>query len=222
MKSEYTEDELLPLSGIQHFFFCRRQWALIHVEQQWEDNILTVEGKQMHQTADDPFFTEIRDGIVITRSMPVASYRLGLFGICDVVEYSPHSDGILLKGRQGKFMPAPVEYKRGKEKADVCDEAHLCAQAMCLEEMLAVQINEGCLFYGQTRQRVRVEFSPELRNAVEKACAEMHAYLERGFTPQVKPSRACQSCSLVNACMPNLKKFHPSAAGYIQAHLDNL
>jgi CRISPR-associated exonuclease Cas4 len=134
MRPEYKPDELLPLSGIQHFCFCWRQWALIHVERQWKENVLTVEGKLMHDQADDPFFSEVRKGVIIARSMPVASYRLGFIGVCDVVEFTPSSEGVHLQGRQGSFLPAPVEYKHGKEKWDQSDEAQLGAQAVCLKK----------------------------------------------------------------------------------------
>ncbi len=140
MNSEYRADQLLPLSGIQHFVFCRRQWALIHVERQWQENALTAEGRIMHRRADDPFFTEKRNDVIIARSVPVASYRLGLTGVCDVVEFQQSTQGVSLPGREGTYLPAPVEYKRGKEKHDHSDEAQLCAQAMCLEDMLLVSI----------------------------------------------------------------------------------
>ena len=125
MKPEYTTDELLPLSGIQHFLFCRRQWALIHVERQWQENALTAEGRIMHKRVDDPFFTETRNGVVTARAVPIASYRLGLVGVCDVVEFTESPEGVNLPGRAGRrYLPAPVEYKRGKEKHDHSDEAH--------------------------------------------------------------------------------------------------
>ena len=145
MKAEYPPDELLPLSGIQHFLFCRRQWALIYVERQWQENVLTVEGKLLHKRADDPFFSETRKGVITARSVPIASYRLGLSGVCDVVEFTESPEGMQLPGREGLFLPAPVEYKRGKEKHDHSDESQLCAQAICLEEMLSVAIPSGQL-----------------------------------------------------------------------------
>lgn len=220
MKTEYTADELLPLSGIQHFAFCRRQWALIHVEQQWQENVLTIEGKLMHSRADDPFFSEVRGGVIIARSMPVASYRLGLAGICDVVEFTPSPDGIALQGRDGLYQPAPVEYKRGRQKQDACDELHLCAQALCLEEMLLAEIAAGYIFYGQTRQRVEVKFTVDLRELVMQYAREMHSYFVRGYTPRVRPSRACRSCSLADICIPGLQENHISASRYIQKQLE--
>jgi CRISPR-associated exonuclease Cas4 len=220
MKSEYQPDELLPLSGIQHFCFCRRQWALIHVERQWQDNVLTVEGKLLHNRADNPFFTEARKGVIVTRSMPVASYRLGLYGVCDIVEFTQSPDGVNLHGREGVFQPAPVEYKRGKPKKNRCDEVQLCAQAICLEEMMSIQITFGYLYYGEIRHRVEIELTDELRQLVSKYSEEMHSYFERGYTPKVKPSKACKSCSLEDICMPGLQEMGLTASKYIQKQID--
>jgi CRISPR-associated exonuclease Cas4 len=220
MSSEYPPDELLGLSGIQHFAFCRRQWALIYVERQWQENLLTVEGKLLHDRADDPFFSEVRQGVIISRAMPVASYRLGLNGICDVVEFTPSPDGVNLQGRAGAYLPAPVEYKRGKEKQDKCDEVQLCAQALCLEEMLAVHIPTGYLYYGEIRHRVAVELTGELRRLVGEMADEMHDYFKKGRTPHVKPSKACKSCSLVDICLPELQGKLMPASKYIQMHIE--
>ena len=220
MTSEYSADELLPLSGIQHFLFCRRQWALIHVENQWQENVLTVQGKLLHKRVDDPFFTEKRSDLIRSRAVPVASYTLGLSGICDVVEFKESADGVKLPGRDGTYLPAPVEYKRGHAKRGPCDEAQLCAQAMCLEEMLAVSIPSGDLFYGETRRREPVEFTHELRELVRSMTVEMHAYFKRGYTPKVKPSKACRSCSLADRCLPALQDSILPASEYIRQHIE--
>ena len=220
MTSEYPSAEWLPLSGIQHFFFCRRQWALIHVERQWQENVLTVEGKLLHTRVDDPFFTEKRKDVIVTRAVPVASPTLGLSGVCDVVEFSSSPEGVQLPGREGRWLPVPVEYKRGREKRDPCDEAQLCAQAMCLEHMLAVSIPLGYLYYGQTRHRVAVELSAELRDLVRKASLEMHNYFRRGYTPRVKPSKACRACSLADICLPELQEKIPPASSYIRQQIE--
>ena len=233
MKPEYTPDELLPLSGIQHFLFCRRQWALIHVERQWQENALTAEGRILHKRVDDPFFTETRKGVITARSVPVASYRLGLSGVCDVVEFTPSplpspkmgegvrrtGEGVKLPGRAGLYLPAPVEYKRGKEKHDHSDEAQLCAQAICLEEMLSVAIPSGYLYYGETRRRVAVELTVALRDLVFGMSEEMHAYFQRGYTPRVKPFKGCRSCSLADVCLPVLQEKVVPASKYIQQQI---
>jgi CRISPR-associated exonuclease Cas4 len=221
MKSEYSPDELLALSGIQHFYFCRRQWALIHVERQWQENALTAEGKLMHQRADNPFQTEIRNGVITARGMPVASYRLGLYGVCDVVEFTPSPDGVSLHGREGAYLPTPVEYKRGEPKPDARDAIQLCTQALCLEEMLPVHIPRGFLYYGETRRRVAVEFTGELRGQVERMAAEMHEYFSRGYTPRVKPNKACRSCSLKDICLPALQGKVVAASKYIRQHIED-
>lgn len=220
MSSEYPPEAWLPLSGIQHFLFCRRQWALIHIERQWQENALTVEGRLLHRRADDPFFNEKRKGVIVARSVPVASPSLGLTGLCDVVEFTASVEGVRLPGRDGRYLPAPVEYKRGREKLDRSDEAQLCAQAMCLEEMLVVAIPVGYLYYGQTRRRVEVELTGELRQIVRKAAQEMHAYNERGYTPRVRPFKGCRSCSLADVCLPMLQDKIPPASEYIREQID--
>lgn len=221
MTSEYNQDDILPLSGIQHFLFCRRQWALIHVEQQWKENALTAEGRIMHKRADDPFFTETRNGVITARSVPVASYRLGLSGICDVVEFTDSPDGVRLPGRDGLYLAAPIEYKRGKEKHDHSDETQLCAQAMCLEEMLSIPIPKGYLYYGETRHRVEIEFTPELRTLVQDMSSEMHNYFSRGYTPKVKTHKGCRSCSLADVCLPELQGKVIAASKYIRQQVEN-
>ena len=220
MTAEYRPEELLPLSGIQHFLFCRRQWALIQIERQWQENRLTVEGKRLHKRADDPFFMEKRKGVITARSVPVASYHLGFSGICDIVEFTESPEGVQLLGREGLYLPAPIEYKHGKEKHDHSDEAQLCSQAICLEEMLLVSIPLGYIYYGKTRHRVAVEFTAELRDLVSKVAAEMHAYFKRGYTPRVKPSKACRSCSLADICLPVLQKKILPASRYIQQEIE--
>lgn len=240
MTFEYTQDELLPLSGIQHFLFCRRQWALIHIEQQWKENVLTAEGRIMHKRADDPFFTETRNGVITARSVPVASYRLGLSGVCDVVEFLssppaplPASTALPLRSarvgegsvklpkRDGLYLPAPVEYKRGKEKHDHSDETQLCAQALCLEEMLSVAIPKGYLFYRETRHRVEIEFTVELRTLVKDMSDEMHNYFNRGYTPKVKTHKGCRSCSLADVCLPVLQEKVVAASKYIRQQIES-
>lgn len=218
MTLEYPPEDYLPLSGIQHFCFCRRQWALIHIENMWEENVLTAQGHILHERADDPFLTEVRGNMVITRAVPVASCILGLSGICDVVEYIPSSTGVVLKGRQGRFQPAPVEYKRGHEKTDHSDEVQLCAQAICLEEMLSVSIPTGYFYYWETRHRVKVELEENLRSLVYEMAKEMHNYYDRGYTPKVKPNKSCRSCSLNDICFSKLQGDKFDVSKYIHLH----
>ena len=204
----YTDDSFLPLSGLQHFLFCRRQWALIHIEQQWAENLRTAEGRVMHERAHSDE-TEKRGNKLTVRALRIRSAELGLSGQCDVVEFLSAKDGTPLPGREGLFIPYPIEYKRGSAKPHNADRVQLCAQAMCLEEMLACSVPEGALFYGETRRREVVCFTDELRNTVTQAAAEMHAIYKRGYTPRVKTGTFCRSCSLSEICLPKLMKTRP-------------
>ena len=200
----YTEEDFLQLAGLQHFVFCRRQWALIHIEQQWKENLCTVEGNLLHTKAHDASQRERRGDILILRDLPICSRALGLSGKCDVVEFHQMEQGVLLHGEEGLWTPFPVEYKRGAPKVHQADELQLCAQAMCLEEMLCCTIAEGALFYGEPRRRTIVFFSPELRQNVRDFSAEMHHYYRRGDTPKAKPGKSCHACSLKELCLPQL------------------
>ncbi|MBP3250401.1 MAG: CRISPR-associated protein Cas4 [Ruminococcus sp.] len=200
----YTEDEYLMLSGIQHFVFCRRQWALIHIEQQWEENYRTADGRVMHRNVHDAGFHEKRGDLVISRAMAVSSQRLGISGECDAVEFRKDSSGIEIFGLEGRYSVTPVEYKRGQPKEDPCDEMQLAAQAMCLEEMLCCRIDTGFLYYGETRRRLKVEINEQLRQDTENALREMHELFRKRYTPKVKRSKACNACSLKNICLPVL------------------
>lgn len=210
----YNEEEYLALSGLQHFSFCRRQWALIHIENQWAENLLTTEGKLMHERAHDMSIRERRDDILTVRGVNVSSPTLGISGQCDVIEFHTDPSGIHLSGEDGTWTPYPVEYKHGKSKANLADRLQLCAQAMCLEEMLCCDISEGALFYGETRCREIVAFDPELRESVETMLKEMHQLFTRGYTPKVKQKKACNSCSLKEMCLPEASNVK-SVADYM-------
>lgn len=197
------------LSGIQHYTYCKRQWALIHIEQQWEENYLTIDGNFMHKKVHDSSDFEKRKNILISRGLAIHSYELGVSGICDVVEFHECQDGILLKNRDGSYKIVPIEYKRGKPKKDLSDKLQLVAQAMCLEEMFCCEIQEGYLFYGETKRREAVAISDELRIQVRKIFQEMHDLYDKGYTPIVKRSKTCNSCSLKEKCLPKLMKNKP-------------
>lgn len=217
--SEQPED-YLQLSGIQHFMFCRRQWAMIHIEQQWQENLRTFEGRELHNRVDDPFFSENRKGLIITRSLPVFSHYLRLQGVCDVVEFIASDEGVKLPSENGYFKPYPVEYKRGKEKNDEVDMVQVCAQAICLEEMLATSIPEGAIFYGATRRRQRVQFTDDLRKKVKKLTDEMYDYFERGFTPKAKYTSSCEACSLIGICLPKVTNSGLTVKDYIDQNIN--
>ena len=220
---QYKEDEFLALSGIQHYAFCPRQWALIHIERQWQENLRTIQGKQLHERVDDPEFFEARGDILITRSVPLSSYTLGVYGVADLVEFHSAEGGcITLKGRQGKWRPVPIEYKKGRPKQNDIDEVQLCAQTICLEEMLAVEIFHGYIFYGETRRRTKVEFRPELRDSVLKNTEQMHTLYRQQITPKAITGKHCKACSLEDLCLPKIASKSPSVANYIDKHLKGL
>ena len=202
----YGEEEYLMLSGIQHFVFCRRQWALIHVEQQWAENYRTVDGSIMHKNVHDTSFHEKRGDTVIVRAMAVSSHHLGICGECDVVELKKNDNGINVFGLEGKYQVVPIEYKRGKPKENESDILQLTAQAMCLEDMLCCKIEYGYLFYGETRHRIKVIFTDELKSEVIKIVEEMHSLFNRRYTPKTKQTKACNACSLKEICLPVLCK----------------
>ena len=213
------DDETLKLSGIQHFVFCRRQWALIHIESQWLENDLTASGRLVHERVHDRTQTESRGDELTVRAMPIKSEKLGVSGECDAVVFRKCEGGFTLAGRSGMWSVLPVEYKHGKVKADDCDTLQVTAQAMCLEEMFCCRIDRAALFYHETRNREYVEITDELRERVRATFAEMHEYLQRGYTPKVKPTKQCGRCSIKDICLPGLEKTK-SAAAYIRDHIE--
>ncbi|WP_034645515.1 CRISPR-associated protein Cas4 [Bacillus methanolicus] len=198
------ENNYLMLSGIQHFQFCKRQWALIHIEQQWEENVRTIEGQYLHRNADKPFTREKRGNKLIVRAMPIKSNELKITGICDVVEFIKDDSSVEIDGTEGKYVAYPVEYKRGKPKMNDSDVLQLTAQAMCLEEMLLCEINIGYVFYHEIKHRVEVPLTENKKNKVRSIVAEMQDYYKRRYTPKVKTGSFCKNCSLQNLCLPNL------------------
>lgn len=202
----YSEEDYLAISGIQHFKFCRRQWALIHIEQQWEENEHTVIGELMHKKTHDPYLTEKRKDTIIVRALPVTSKEMGVTGECDVVEFHKCDDGVKLYGHRGLFSIYPIEYKKGKPKITEEDQLQLAAQAMCLEEMFFTKIHEGALFYGETKRREIVEITDAFRNEVKDIFQEMHQYFNSRYTPKVKTGKNCNACSLKEICLPKLGK----------------
>ena len=191
---------------------------MIHIEQAWQENLLTVEGKILHEKAHETG-GEKRGDVITTRGMPTFSNSLGIRGVCDIVEFHRDEDGVAIHGREGKYLPVPVEYKRGHPKVGDEDILQLCAQAMCLEEMLVCDIPYGSIFYGETRRRLQVRLDEQTRRSVREMFAEMHGLYKRGHTPKVKISKACKSCSLAEICVPKLGKS-VSAAAYVRRKLE--
>jgi CRISPR-associated exonuclease Cas4 len=218
-EKQYAEDELLSLSGIQHFCFCKRQWALIHIERQWEDNLRTQEGHFVHERVDDPFLNESRGDVVISRAVPLVSHRLGLNGIADVIEYTRSEQGISIPGFASFWTMKPVEYKRGKPKIDERDEVQLCAQAMCLEEMFNVRINEADFYYNEIRRRQHLSLNEDLRSLVTSLADEMHDIFHKGITPEAETGKNCALCSLIDVCVPKLTKKKAPVQKYVGKHV---
>ncbi|MFD2672611.1 CRISPR-associated protein Cas4 [Marinicrinis sediminis] len=216
---DYKEEDYLLLSGIQHYLFCKRQWALIHIEQLWQENVRTIEGAYLHKRPDQPFIREKRGEKLVVRAMPVHSREMGITGICDVVEFVKQPEGITLAGEEGCFVPVPVEYKRGKPKKDQSDISQLTAQAMCLEEMLVCEIKTGYMYYHEIRHREEVIFTDELKGKVKQLFADMHHCFQTRHTPRVKTGRHCQSCSLQDLCVPSLMKKR-SVSSYIEGRIN--
>lgn len=208
----YREEDLLPLSALQHLVFCERQCALIHVEGVWEDNALTASGGVAHERVDE-LSGESRGGLRTARGLALRSLRLGLSARADVVELRRAAEGAAVPGLEGRWRPFPVEYKRGRPKAHRADEVQLCAQAICLEEMLDTEVPEGALFYGQPRRRTRVVFDGELRALVERSAARLHELVSAGITPPAVYEKQCDSCSLFDLCQP--KSIARSASRYL-------
>lgn len=214
----YNEDDYLMLSGIQHFFFCKRQWALIHIEQQWADNQATMEGNYIHDKADNPFIVESRKDVFISRAVPISSKELGLSGIIDVLEYSQDEIGIKIVGKEGLWRPNIVEYKRGKPKKDKMDIMQLTAQVICLEEMSGYEFQSSDLYYHETNRRTKVQISKELKNEAKNVAYEMHRIYKDGITPEAESYKNCKLCSLNDICMPRLTKKKVNVSNYIERY----
>lgn len=212
--------DALQLSGLQHFAYCPRQWALIHIEQQWLENERTADGRIFHNNAHDGLAHELRGDVLILRGLRVFSEKLGVSGICDVVEFHRRTDGVTLPGYEGTWLPYPVEYKRGKPKENDADRLQLCAQAICLEEMLLCAIPEGSLYYGETRRREIVALDTPLRETALRMLEQMKRYDRDGYTPKARPTKGCNACSLRDTCLPKLEKIS-DVSSYIQGCLED-
>lgn len=216
----FAEDQLLPMSALQHLLFCERQCALIHLEQLWTENEFTAEGKVLHERAhegpDELQNLGVGGSVRITRGLPVRSFGLGLSGQCDVVEFHRAA------GVGVAETVVPVEYKRGKPKAHSADEVQLCAQAMALEEMLGRPVGRGALYYGQRRRRTEIIFDDTLRELVRAAARRLHAMFASRITPPAVRERKCDACSLLDLCLPDAMRFRRGAAAWFAGRLQDL
>lgn len=225
MNSGKVDDDYLMISGLQHFAFCKRQWALIHIEQQWKENVLTTEGKHLHERVDDHSFDESRGNQRIVRSVPLLSEKLRIRGIADMVEFERQMDEsdetVRLDGREGFWKVSPIEYKRGKPKSDDRDTVQLCAQAICLEEMLDVRITNGIIYYAETRRREMIEFKGSLRERVIAMISTMRQLYDESRTPHAEYKKHCESCSLMPICKPKWSTMGAkSAANYVRKYVE--
>lgn len=218
----YTEEDLLPLSGLQHLAFCERRWALIHLEQQWEENLFTAEGKLLHEKAHSAEI-ESRPEVLVRRTIPLRSLRLGLSGQADIVEFLPceaAEQGIPMPRRKGLWKPYPVEYKRTRDQhGSMAYHIQLCAQALCLEETLQVPVPAGAVFDGKAKRRDPVIFDEPLRQEVERLAARMHQILQSRRTPQAVYAKKCESCSMKPVCLPTVVESS-SASRYLSRAMD--
>ena len=218
----YSEDDMLMLSGIQHYRFCPRQWALIHIEQQWNDNRLTIEGQLLHKHVDDPFYRQKCGDLITLRAVDIASRKLGLYGVSDAIELHPSSspeDTIKHPKYPGMWKPVIVEYKHGRPKRNEVDEVQLTAQTMCLEEMYSIHIYQGFFFYGELRHRVSVEITERLRSIVCQCASEMHELFRTSNLPKAVYGKHCDKCSLLNICMPKTSMNCTAVSTYLNKNL---
>lgn len=217
---EYRDEDLLMLSGVQHIAFCERQWAMIHIEQQWQENLLTTEGRHLHERVDDPLESGLRGNVLTLRSVPLLSRQLGLTGKADAVDFIKSADGAKLTGHEGRWQPHPVEYKRGRPKPDERDAVQLCAQAICLEERYAVEIPEASLYYGETRHRQNISLDESLREQTAAYANRMHELYRKGETPRPVYRKHCRSCSFYDLCMPKQLAKAKSVSRYLSKNLN--
>ncbi|MBF0619875.1 MAG: CRISPR-associated protein Cas4 [Candidatus Omnitrophica bacterium] len=209
----YNEDDLLLISALQHLAFCPRQCALIHIEQIWIENRFTAEGRVMHDKAHDEDRVETRAGVRVERGISLRSLELGLIGKADVVEFHYVQD-------RRQWIPFPVEYKRGKPKEDDCDRVQLCAQALCLEEMLKIRILSGAIFYGKIRRRFDVTFDDDLRSKTKQSSVFLHKFIGAGRTPKPVYSAKCEVCSLIDVCIPRRLEQGGSVEEYLRKAME--
>jgi len=202
----YAEDDLIMISALQHYVFCERQCALIHIEQIWDENLMTAEGRIMHERVHEQD-RESRGSVRIEYGIPLRSLELGLVGKADVVEFH--------RLDRGTWQPFPVEYKRGKPKPDHCDLIQLCAQAMCLEEMLSVSVPNGAIFYGRTRKRLDVSFDEGLRREMVDVARRTRELIDGGITPPPIYAKRCERCSLFGGCLPKASRKKGSVKRYL-------
>lgn len=217
----YTEEDMLMLSGIQHYMFCPRQWGLIHLSREWEDNRLTVEGQLLHENVENPFYRQKNGDTITLRAVHIASRELGLYGIADAIELLPADsveNAITHKSYPGFWHLYPIEYKHGHHKLDKCDEVQLAAQVICLEEMYGIHIEYAAMFYGETRRREVIHINEQLRKLTFECASAMHDSWNRRYISKAKKTARCNKCSLVDICLPLLEQ-QSKVSDYLKRNL---
>mgnify|MGYP000942763938 FL=1 len=197
----YEENDYLQISGFQHFSLCRRRWALIYIEDQWEDNWRTTAGQIMHEKAHDKNVAEKRSGTIIVNALKIASKELGISGECDIVQFHKDDAGVYLPKYKDKFRPYPIEYKRGRGQSIEADSIQICAQAMCLEEMLCCTVEKGALFYGEPHRRTEIDFTEVLRQKVKESAKDMHRIYHSKTTPKAIMGKYCNARLKIFVCL---------------------
>ncbi len=215
------KSDLIAINLIQHFMFCKRQWALMELENVWIENADTIIGHDVHDKAHDMSFTEKRGDKIITRSLPIVSYNLGLNGVTDIVEYNKDNEGITIQGFEGRYRPYLVEYKKGKPKKGKEDIMQLVAQVVCIEEMHNTKIYESAIYYKKTNKRFVVEITDELRTELKNIIDEMKQIFESTETPKAERKSKCNKCSLFEACWPRLTTHKKSVINYIKKYIED-
>ena len=214
----FNEEDYLQISGIQHYMFCPRRWALMYVEDQWSDNALTISGHIAHENVHNDKSITKKNGIITMRELHIKSHQLGLSGDCDAVEFTPSPNGVKLHNYDGLYDIQSIEYKHGNGMSIEADKMQAIAQTICLEEMFCCNINYVSLFYFGTKRREKIEITQADRDRLQQIVNEMHNLLQNKHTPQCKPKKYCKSCSLYDICMPQLYKYG-SVSKYIEDNL---
>lgn len=214
-------DELyLQISLIQHYLFCKRQFALMHLEDIWAENVDTIKGHNMHERVHDNQFTEKRGNKILSRGIPINSHELKINGVTDMVEFIKSDDGVEIKGFEGKYIPYLIEYKKGRPKKDNTDIMQLIAQAYCLEEMYNIKIPESAIYYKQINRRQKIQITDQLRKELKDTISDIYKLIDSGKTPKAELRNNCNKCSLYSDCWPRLTNRKKSVRNYLREHLE--
>jgi CRISPR-associated exonuclease Cas4 len=217
----FDEDDLLAVSALQHFVFCPRRCALVHIEQVWVENQFTVEGDILHERVDE-LGRESRVALIVSHGLGIRSLRFGITGKVDVVEFQSGTAGCTLAGKKGRWTPYPVEYKRGSPRRGFGDDVQICAQALCLEEMLDCAVPAGAIYYASTRKRREIAFDATVREQTVTAISQLRCLIAAGATPAPEYGKKCDTCSLVDLCQPKVPASGKDPCAYLARYLEGI